>query len=140
MIRQRLALAAAALGLVLTGCGSDPPHLPAALSATPVAVANVAITQTGDPAITIEPASVSFGLDDARLLVVRLRVRSGAAGPVTVMVRTSIFDSADHLVGDATGGLDGVGPGSTMPIRLTGPTPTGTISRATIEITTKAAP
>lgn len=129
-----------ALGLLLAGCGSDPPHIPQPATTTPVAAASVAITQTGDPAVTIDRASVSFGLDDARLLVVRLRVHSGAAGRVTVMMRTSIFDGGDHLVGDATGGLDGVGPGTTMPIRLTGPTPTGTIVRATFEVTTKASP
>ncbi|MFN2451673.1 MAG: hypothetical protein ABR541_04905 [Candidatus Dormibacteria bacterium] len=141
MLSQRLTpLAVVVLGLVLAGCGSDPPHIPQALPATPVAASSVSITQTGDPAFAIDPTSVSFGLDDARLLVVRVRVHSSAPKAVTLMMRASIFDAGDHLVGDATGGLDGVGPGTTMPLRLTGPTPIGTIARATFEVTSRAAP
>jgi len=140
MVTRRIPAAAGALALLLVGCGSDPPHIPQVPAATPVAAAQVAVTQTGEPTISIDPTSVSFGLDDAGLLVVRLRVHSAAAAPVTVMVRTSVFDAGDHLVGDASGGLDGVGPGTTMPIRLTGPTPTGTIARATFEVTTKPSP
>jgi hypothetical protein len=132
---RRLLLARLAGGLLLSGCGG-PATLDEAANATPVAVPDVAITQTGDSDIGIPTGQVTFGLDAAGLLVVDLHLRSAAAAARTVAVRATVFDSTGRIVGDATGAAVMVQPGTDTAVELSGPTPSGTISAATLEVHT----
>ena len=118
----------------LTGCGNDT-RLPQVPSSSPFSTSSVAVTQRGNADATIDTSSVTFKLDDARTLVVHLRVRSTAAATITVSIRGSIYDPRHNLVGDVSGGQINVAPGSTADVQLTGPTPLGTIASALLELT-----
>ena len=130
-----------AAGLVVVGlaaCGETPQVNQAA--ASPLTAATVAVRQTGDAAITIKDGSITWHLDDARLLQVGMVVHSTAARAQTVSLRASIYDAGGRLIGDAAGGTLNVKPRSDAQITLTGPAPNGTIASATFEIRTTASP
>ncbi|MGH7723690.1 MAG: hypothetical protein ACRENL_12820 [Candidatus Dormibacteria bacterium] len=133
-------LACAALSLAsLAGCGNDT-RLPQAPSSTPFSTSTVTISQRGNAAATIDPASVTLKLDDARTLVAHMSVRSTAATTITISIRGSIYDPQHHLIGDLSGGQINVARGSTTDVQLTGPTPLGTIASALFEITAQPSP
>lgn len=132
------ALGATILAVLLTGCGDDS-KLPQ-VQATPFSTGSVSVLQQGNANATIDPASVSFALDNARALVVRLTVRSLATTPTSMVIRASMYDPSHHLIGDATGGQVNVSPGATAQVTLNGPTPLGTIASATFELSAMALP
>ena len=136
---RTLVLAPLAGGLLLAGCGG-PPVIDQAVSQTPLAAANVTVTQTGDSDVTIPPGGVTFSQDAARLLVVDVKLRFSAAQPRTIALRATVYDSTGRIVGDATGGAVQVKPGSEVTVELSGPTPTGTIAAVTVEAHTVPAP
>lgn len=138
-LRTAVACATALAAVCLAACGDDT-HIPAPPSATPFITSTVTITQQGNAPVHIDPASVTFKLDDSRSLVVHLTLTSQAATTVTVAVRASLYDPSHALVGDATGGQIGVAPRSTQSVELTGPTPIGTIAAATFEASVTPAP
>ena len=125
--------------MLLAGCGG-PPVVDQAVTQTPLAAANVVVTQTGDSDVTIPPGGVTFSLDAARLLVVDVKVRFSAPMPRTVALRATVYDATGRIVGDATGGAIQVVPGSEIGVELSGPTPTGTIAAVTVEVHTVPAP
>jgi len=128
---RRGVLAAAAM--LVVACGSDTPHVQQT-GASALTESSVGFKQTGDAAATIDPSSPTYRLDDARLLVVTLNLRSSARSAQTVGVRASLYDKAGRLVGDATGGDVNVPPGSSLAVILSGPHPNGTIASATFEV------
>ena len=125
--------------MLLAGCGG-PPVVDQAVTQTPLAAANVVVTQTGDSDVTIAPGGVTFSLDAARLLVVDVKVRFSAPMPRTVALRATVYDATGRIVGDATGGAIQVVPGSEIGVELSGPTPAGTITAVTVEVHTVPAP
>jgi len=133
--RQRLGAVFAAVGLatLLAACGETPTVQEAASS--PLTSGKLAITLTGDDVITIADPNrdVTVGLDEARLVVIHVTVRSTTSVPETVTIRASLFDKDGTLVGDATGGALNIQPGATVTFSLSGPTPTGVIDHATFE-------
>jgi hypothetical protein len=136
---RTLVLAPLAGGLLLAGCGG-PPVIDQAVSQTPLAAANVTVTQTGDSDVTIPSGGVTFSQDAARLLVVDVKLHFTAAQPRTITLRATVYDSTGRIVGDATGGAVQVKPGSEVTVELSGPTPTGTIAAVTVEVHTVPAP
>ena len=130
---------ACAVALVVVACGDETPHVQQA-AATALTESSVALQQTGNAQVSVVPGSVSYRLDDARLLQVTLTVQSKANPAQTVTVRASFLDKAGQLIGDATGSQLNVAPGSTTQITLSGPTPTGTIATGRFEVTTIPAP
>jgi hypothetical protein len=129
----------AAAVLLVVACGSDTPQVPQAV-ATPLTESSVDFKQTGDAPAVIDQGSISYRLDDARLLQVGLSVRSTAAAAETVSIRASLYEKDGRLIGDATGGAINVGPGATVQIRLSGPHPNGTIASAVYEVHVVPAP
>ena len=136
-MRSAIVRAACGLGFgaLLVACG-DTATIEEASTAPPLTAARVDITLTGDAGVTIpDPAhDVSFGLDDARLLVVALRVHSQATAPEVAAVKATLFDTSGLVIGDATGGTTTLQPGQDASFSLTGPAPTGTIAKATFEV------
>ena len=133
---------ACALTLIAVGmaaCGDDT-KLPQAPAATPFRASTVTVQQQGNADVTIDPASVTYQLDDSRSLVVRLVVRSNAAATIAIIIRGSIYDPSHALVGDVTGGQINVTPGSTANVQLNGPTPLGTIASTTFEVSATPTP
>lgn len=130
----RLVLVVAA-GLLLLGCG-DTPQVREAATSPPLVGAKVDVTLTGNSAVTIADPSndVTFKLDDARLLVVHVKVHSTSGTKQNIAIRASLLDSAGKVIGDATGGTLAVNPGADAAFDLTGPMPNGTISKATFEV------
>lgn len=124
---------------VLVGCGSTT-KLPEAPATGPLTSGSVQIKQTGNAAAQVDPASVTFQIDNSGSLVVRLRVTSNAGRPQTLAVRASLFDSSGGIIGDATGGDIGLPPGAPASFELNGPAPAGTIAAATFEMTAQASP
>ena len=120
--------------LAVVACG-ETPHVDQAASA-PLTESSVGLKQTGNAQVSIVSGSVSYKLDDARLLQVTLTVHSKATTAQTVTVRGSLTDKTGRLVGDATGSQLNVAPGSDSTITLSGPNPTGTIANATYELST----
>ncbi|HEX6492798.1 MAG TPA: hypothetical protein VF112_04765 [Candidatus Dormibacteraeota bacterium] len=135
---RTLVLAPLAGGLLLA-CGG-PQVIDQAVSQTPLALANVAVTQTGDSDVAIPPGGITFSQDAARLLVVDVRLRFSGPQPRTVALRATVYDQTGRIVGDATGGAIQVVPGSEVSVELSGPTPTGTIAAVTVEVHTVPAP
>jgi hypothetical protein len=125
---------ACALTLLVVACG-ETPHVQQAAS-TPLTEASVPLRQTGNAPVSIAAGSVSYRLDDARLLQVTLIVHSTARTAQTVSVRGSFADKAGRLIADASGSQLNVAPGSDTQVTLSGPTPNGSIAAATFEITT----
>lgn len=137
LLRRFLGPACAAVLLVgLSGCG-DETKLPQAPSSSPFSTTSVSIGQQGNANATIDTRSVTFKLDDSRSLVAHLMVRSNAKSTIAISIRGSLYDPHHALIGDVSGGLINVSPGSTTAVQLTGPTPLGTIASATFEITAK---
>jgi hypothetical protein len=132
-----IACAGLLLVVAMTGCG-DETKLPEAPSATAFGTSSVSILQRSNAAARIDPASVTFKLDDARSLVVTLTVRSTARSIIAVSIRGSLYDPHHALVGDVTGAQINIQPGATTAVQLNGPTPLGTIASATFELTAKA--
>lgn len=134
--RGRLGIACA---ILLAGCGSTP-LIRQASTEPPLLASHLDSTQTGnaDAVLTVKPGD--FRLDDARLLVITVHLRSTAAAPESVAVRASLFDTDGTIVGDASGGTVALKPGAQVDVELNGPTPTGSIARATFEVHTTPAP
>ena len=124
--------------LAAVGCG-ETVHVEQAAS-TALTEQAVSVKQTGNAPVQIQPGSVAYRLDDARLLQVSLVVHSSAGAAQTVTVRGSFYDKAGRLVGDATGSQLNVGPGSDVTVDLSGPTPNGTIASGTFEVATVPSP
>ncbi len=131
-----IACAGSLLVVAMTGCG-DETKLPEAPSATAFATSTVSILQRSNAAARIDPASVTFKLDDARSLVVTLTVRSTARSIIALSIRGSLYDPHHALVGDVTGAQINIQPNATAAMQLNGPTPLGTIASATFELTAK---
>lgn len=123
----------AAAAMLVVACGSETPQVQQA-AASPLTAGTVAFKQTGDAAVTIDQASITYKLDDARLLVVTLNLYSAAPTAQTVNVRASLFDKSGRLIGDATGSDINVTPNPAAPVILSGPHPNGTIASATFEV------
>jgi multidrug efflux pump subunit AcrA (membrane-fusion protein) len=134
-------IAAAAGAVLLTACG-DTPQVSEAATSPPLTADKVDITLTGDGVVTIvnPSADVSFKLDNARLLVVHVKVHSTASAAQTVSIRASLFDAQGKLIGDATGGALAVPAGGDAAFDLSGPAPNGTIRKATFEVHVTASP
>jgi hypothetical protein len=124
-----------ALGLVVVACGDATPTVPQAQAAGLLA-ASISVKQTGDAPVQIVAGSVSWQIDDAKLVVVTLTVHSTAGRAVTVSGRASLYDKDGKPVGDATGGALNVAPNADVQLKLSGPTPNGTVTAATFEFTT----
>lgn len=135
-VRRGVTVAAA---LLVVACGDSAPSAQQAAS-SPLTESNVGFKQTGDAAVQIVPSSVTYHVDDARLLQVVLTVHSTASAAQTVTVRGSFYDKAGKLVDDATGSQLAVAPGSTTTVTLSGPAPLGTIASGTFEVSTIPAP
>jgi hypothetical protein len=135
----RRALAAAALGLLLAACG-DTAATPQVVGQTPVTAATVTVRQTGLAAAVVDQSSVHFAIDGSGGLVISASVRSQAHHAVTLSIRASLYDGSGALIGDAAGGTLAVPHDGTAALRLTGPAPRGTITSATFEVSTAAAP
>jgi hypothetical protein len=123
------------VALAVVACGDSAPSVPQAAT-SPLIGASVSIRQTGDAPVQVVQNSAVWSIDDAKLVNVTVTVHSAAATAVTVTGRASLYDRAGKLVGDATGGQLNVPPGKDIQLKLTGPTPTGTVSSATFEFTT----
>lgn len=132
-----LALAAE---VILTSCGGEPRVVDQASPKPPLQSVHVAVTQTGDGGAAIAAGSVRLRLDDARLLVVDVRVRSIATTARSIALRATAEDASGRVVGEATGGAVRVAPGSEIALELSGPTPSGVIAAVTIEVRTTPAP
>jgi hypothetical protein len=124
-----------ALGLIVVACGDSTPIVPQA-AASPLLAASISVKQTGDAPVKIVAGSLSWQIDDAKLVNVTLTVHSTATTAVTVSGRASLYDKGGKPVGDATGGALNVAPGSDAQLKLSGPTPNGTVTSATFEFTT----
>lgn len=131
---------------LLAACGSSE-QLPQAASSSPLVADDVTshINQTGSAEATIDPASVTFKVDNAGILVVKFRLTSTASAPQTIAVRASLYDSSGVVIGDstmpgATGGAVNVEPGATQDIELTGNAPSATIASATLEVSAQPSP
>jgi hypothetical protein len=129
VLRGLLATAA----MLVVACGSDTPHVQQAV-ASPLTEGSVGFKQTGDAAAAIDRSSITYRLDDARLLVVTLNLRSTATTAQTIGVRASLYDKSGKLIGDATGGELNVQPNATVQVILSGPHPNGTVASATFEV------
>ncbi len=123
------------VALLVVACGDAAPTVPQAQS-SPLIAASVSVQQTGDAPVQIVQGSVTWKLDDARLVNVALTVHCTAGTAVTVSGRASLYDASGKLVGDATGGQLNVQPDQDSQLKLTGPTPTGTVASARFEFTT----
>jgi hypothetical protein len=124
-----------ALGFAVVACGDSAVTVPQA-AASPLLSGNISVKQTGDAPVKLVDGSVSWKLDDARLVTVSLTVHSSAATATTVSARATLYDKDGKPVGDATGGRLDVKPGADVQLMLTGPTPNGTVTSATFEFTT----
>lgn len=134
-VQVGLRLLAPALGLVVVACGDATPVVPQA-APSPLLASSIAVKQSGDAPVQIAAGSASWHIDDAKLVNVSLTVHSSAKLAVTVTARASLYDKDGKLVGDATGGQLNVPPGGDVQLRLSGPTPHGTVTSATFEFTT----
>jgi len=128
-----------AVAVALVACGSDTPTVPQA-AAAPLIATSVSVKQTGDAPVKLVENSVTLKIDDAKLINVTLTAHSTATRAVTMSARASLYDKDGKLVGDATGGALQVQPNADVQLKLTGPTPSGTVSSATFEFTTIPAP
>jgi hypothetical protein len=124
-----------ALGLVAVACGDSAVSVPQA-SAAALLAGNISVKQTGDAPVTLAGNSATWKLDDAKLVTVTITVHSSAKTAVTLSARGSLYDKDGKPVGDVTGGQLGVQPNSDAQLKLTGPTPNGTVTAATFEFTT----
>ena len=116
----------------LAGCGG--PTLPQAPSTSPFEAASVQVQQSGNAPVTVDTASVTFSLDDARTLVGKVTVTSTSSQTTAILVRVTLTSPSGAIVGDATGGQVNVPPNTPTTIPLTGPAPIGTIASANVEV------
>lgn len=123
------------VALAVVACGDSTPRVPQAAT-SPLIGASISIRQTGDAPVRIVQNSATWGIDDAKLVNVTVTVHSTAGTAVTVAARVSLYDKDGKLVGDASGGQLNVQPGKDVQLRLTGPTPIGTVQSAMFEFTT----
>ena len=134
---QRVAAGSGALGaaVLLAACG-DTASIEEATTSPPLTASSVAITLTGDAGVTIpDPAhDVRFHLDDAHLLDIDLRVHRAATSSAVAAVKATLFDANGLIIGDASGGSTPLQAAQDTSFTLTGPTPTGTIAKATFEV------
>ena len=137
--RRSTVLALAPLALAVSACGSDI-KLPEAPHTSPLKAATVPITQTGNGMATIDESSITYSLDGAGSLVVKLSLTSTAAGTQTFAIRGSLYNEDGTIIDDVTGGAVNVAPGSTTHVVLNGNAPEGTISSARYEVTGTSAP
>ena len=135
IVHAGLRVLVGAAALLVVACGDSPVSVPQAAT-SPLIAGSVSVKQTGDAPVSLVQNSVTWKIDDARLVDVSLTVHCTASTAVTVSARASLYDAGGKLVGDATGGTLNVKPGSDAQLMLTGPTPTGTVSSATFEFTT----
>lgn len=126
-------------GLMVGGCGSTT-RIPQVASQTPLTATRIRISETGSTRVSADTTAVRFSQDDAGAVVISLQVTSHAATTVTVSIQATLRDPGGAIIGDAAGSVDGVTPGATVPVRLSGPPPHGTIARAIIEVTDKPVP
>jgi hypothetical protein len=127
------------VAVLLAACGSTE-QLPEAVSTSPLTNGTPAVNQTGSPDATIDQSSVTYKIDNAGILVVKLKLTSAAAEPQTIAVRGSLFNASGLIIGDVTGGAVKVDPSSTQDLQLTGNAPSGIIASVTFEVTTQASP
>jgi hypothetical protein len=125
----------AVVALAVVACGDSTPSVPQAAS-SPLIGSSISIKQTGDAPVQIVQNSAVWGIDNAKLVNVTVTVHCTAGSAVTVSGRASLYDKDGKLVGDATGGQLNVQRGKDVQLRLTGPTPIGTVVSATFEFTT----
>lgn len=123
------------VALAVVACGDSTPSVPQAASSSLIG-GSVSIRTTGDAPVSIVPDSAIWRIDNAKLLNVTVTVRSTAGAAATVSARASLYDKNGRLVGDVTGGQLNVQPGANVQVKLTGPTPSGTVTSATFEFTT----
>ena len=124
--------------LAMVACGEK--AQPEAVSAGALTTGAVQATQTGNAAAQLQAASVSYRVDNSGSLIVLIQVTSTASGPQTIMARASLYNASGQVIGDAVGGAVSVPAGATVPVQLTGPPPSGTITSATFELSTTPAP
>lgn len=124
-----------AVALAVVACGDSGVTVPQAAPSALIAQ-TVSIKQTGDAPVQIVPNSAAWKVDDAHLVTVSLTVHSTAGTAVTVSGRASLYDANGKVIGDATGAQLNVAPGADATLKLSGPTPSGTVSSATFEFTT----
>ncbi len=127
-------------GMALTAACGSTTQLPQAPQKPPLTAASVSVKQTGTAPVTIIPGSIAYKLDDSGSLVILLQVTSRAKTAETIMLRASLFGPNGALVGDASGGEQGVAPGATVGIQLNGPKPNDEIISATFEATSLPLP
>ena len=127
------------VAVLLAACGSSE-QLPEAVSSSPLTSGTPTVKQTGSADATIDPSSVTYKIDNAGILVVKLKLTSASADPQTIAVRGSLYNASGVIIGDVSGGAVMVDPGSTQDVELTGNAPSGTIASATFEVNTQAAP
>jgi hypothetical protein len=123
----------------VTACG-ETIQLPQAAETQPLTAASVAVKQTGNAPVGIVAGSITYRLDDSGSLVIDLQLTSHAKGKQTITIRASLYGTGGSLVGDATGGEVGVGPGASTAVELNGPKPNAQIVSATFEVTALAQP
>lgn len=132
-------IAAVCGGATLAACGTAAPQ-PEVQSAPPLTAPSVTVRQTGNAPAQIVTSTITYQLDDSGGLVIRLSVQSQSASAQTITARASLFDAKGNLIGDATGGVISVAPGSTASLQLNGPAPTGTIAGTVFEVSSVASP
>ncbi|HXA29828.1 MAG TPA: hypothetical protein VN193_13900 [Candidatus Angelobacter sp.] len=124
-----------ALGLFVVACGDAAVTVPQA-AATPLLAAEISVKQTGDAPVKMDQSSLRWQVDDARLVNVSLTVHSMAGAAVTMSGRATLYDKDGKPVGDVSGGALNVAAGADVQLKMTGPTPNGTVTSATFEFTT----
>lgn len=137
LVRPRSLASTALLALGLAACG-DPPIVHEAQSRPPLTAADVAAAQSGDTVVRIEQG-VTYRVDDAGLLEVRVTLHSSAAVPETVSVRGNLFDAQGVRLGQVTGGSAPIPPGGSVTVQLTGEPPQQTIARTVFDVSAKPA-
>jgi hypothetical protein len=138
-MHPRVAATARVLGLVAAcsaaGCGDSPPHLSQAVGPSALAVSRPRVDQAGNVDVRVDPDSVVVSNDAAGLVVVRVRVTSHRPSAGAVALRASLYDGANRLVGDVTGGLSMLSREVATEVQLSGPAPSGTVARLVFEST-----
>ena len=134
-----MAVAAIAAISSLAACGQTP-HAVEVVSQTPVAATPLALSQTGNAAVVVDPSSVTVKVDPSGSLIVTVTVSSHLATQRIVVLRASLYDSSHNLIGDATGGSVDVPANGSTSIRLIGPPPNGTVASITFEATAEPTP
>ncbi|MBV8528012.1 MAG: hypothetical protein JOZ75_06835 [Candidatus Dormibacteraeota bacterium] len=125
--------------MTLVACGSSTTQ-PEVRPAPPLTAQSVTVRQTGNASAQVVDSTITYQLDASGSLVIHLSVQSQSASAQTITARASLYDAKNNLIGDATGGQISVAPGSTAPLQLNGPAPTGTIAGTVFEVSNVASP